>query len=178
LRFSFIAEQGYDSSCGLTVLASLLDRYWGRRTNELNLVGEFFADRLAKDDLTISLADMARVLLAKGFACKAYEMSYEQLEKAVGKYPPIIVHFDRTGGHFALILATRGGELLLADPAEGTSWKERRRFESEWSGKALAAVFPGGAVDSVLLANAFSQAHGRGDLLDRAALAWMGGSSW
>jgi predicted double-glycine peptidase len=174
IRFSYCGEQGYDSSCGLSVLACLMDRYWGIPADELGLANEFFAEKLAAGDFTVSLADMAAVLGKKGFACKAYRMTYEQLGKAVGKYGPAVVHYDRPNGHFALALAMRGEEVLIADPAEGTILAGRDRFETRWSGKVLVAILPGGKLDSALLGKAEASAWGRGELLDSAAMADIG----
>lgn len=178
LRFSCIAEQGFDTSCGLSVLASLMEGYWGRKADEFSLAATFFSDRLAKGDLTVSFADMAAILKVEGFACKAYQMSYEQLENAIGKYAPVVVHYDKPEGHFAMALAVREGELLIADPAEGAFTMGRRSFESRWSGKVLVAVLPGGTVDSALLAKAKCSVWGRGEFLDRVGMARVGAMPW
>ncbi len=143
LRFAYSTEQGYDTSCGLTTLACFMDRYWGVSSDEFSLAREFLAGKIAGGDFTVSFADMAAILKAKGFAYKAYQMSYDQLEKAVAKYAPIIVHYDKPEGHFALVLAIRGDAVLTADPAEGTISRERASFESRWSGKVLVAALPG-----------------------------------
>ena len=178
LRFSFSAEQGYDSSCGLSVLASLMDRYWKKPVDEASLVREFFSAKLAGGDLTVSFADMASVLKAKGFVCKAYQMTYDQLEKALGSYAPLIVHYDRPLGHFALALSARRGELLVADPAEGATSLGRRHFESRWSGKVLVALLPGRSVDPEIIGKAAASVWGRCELLDRVALARPGTAPW
>jgi uncharacterized protein len=174
IRFSYCMEQGYDSSCGLTVLACLMDRYWGIPADELGLANEFFAEKLAAGDFRVSLADMAAVLGMKGFVCKAYRMTFEQLGKATGKYGPVVVHYDKPDGHFALALAMREEEVIVADPAEGTVLMGRGSFEARWSGKVLVAVFPGGKLDSILFGAAESSVWGRSDLLDRVAAADIG----
>jgi len=178
LRFAYSTEQGYDTSCGLTTLACFMDRYWGVSSDEFSLAREFLAGKIAGGDFTVSFADMATILKAKGFAYKAYQMNYDQLEKAVAKYAPIIVHYDKPEGHFALVLAIRDGAVLTADPAEGTISRERAFFESRWSGKVLVAAFPGKKVDEAFLEEAKSSVWGRGELLEKAAFVGVGASRW
>lgn len=178
LRFVYSAEQGYDTSCGLTTLACLMDRYWDVPVDESALAEEFLAEKLAEGNLTVSFSDMALILDAKGFVWKAYRMTLEQLEKAAAGYAPLIVHYERPEGHFALVLSARGGELVTADPAEGTVTRGRDYFESRWSGKVIAAVLPGRAVNRTLLDAAEASARGRSALLDRAALAGVGAVGW
>lgn len=178
LRFEYSIEQGFDTSCGLTTLSCLMDRYWGIPANEVSLARDFLAEKIVVGDLTVSFADMAAILKAKGFSCKAYQMNFGQLEKAVAKYAPIIVHYDRPEGHFALVLAVRDGSVLTADPAEGTISREQAAFESLWSGNVMLAALPGRAVNVELIEEAKRSVWGRGELLERAALAGTGVAGW
>jgi len=178
LRFEYSIEQGFDTSCGLTTLSCLMDRYWGIPANEVSLARDFLAEKIVVGDLTVSFADMAAILKAKGFSCKAYQMNFGQLEKAVAKYAPIIVHYDRPEGHFALVLAVRDGSVLTADPAEGTISREQAAFESLWSGNVMLAALPGRAVNIELIEEAKRSVWGRGELLERAALAGTGVAGW
>jgi predicted double-glycine peptidase len=169
LRFAYSTEQGYDSSCGLTTLACLMDRFWGVPADETTLANEFFADKLAMGDLTVTFAEMARILEARGFAWKAYRMNFEQLAAAAIGYAPLIIHYDRPEGHFALVLSLKDGAVIIADPAEGTIALGRGHFESKWSGAVLVAVHPKGALNERLLDEAGRSVRGRNMLLDRAA---------
>jgi len=121
---------------------------------------------------------MAAILKAKGFSCKAYQMNFGQLEKAVARYAPIIVHYDRPEGHFALVLAIQDGSVLTADPAEGTISKEKATFESLWSGNVMLAALPGRAVNLELIEEAKRSVWGRGEFLERAALVGAGVTGW
>ncbi|HWR13054.1 MAG TPA: cysteine peptidase family C39 domain-containing protein [Rectinemataceae bacterium] len=169
LRFAYSAEQGYDRSCGLTTLACLMDRFWGVPADETALAKEFLADKLATGDLTVTFAEMARILEARGFAWKAYRMSFGQLAAAAANYAPLIVHYDRPEGHFALVLSLDDGAITISDPAEGTIALGRALFESKWSGAVLVAVRPKGALNAKLLDEAGRSVRGRKMLLDRAA---------
>jgi predicted double-glycine peptidase len=178
LRFEYSAEQGFDTSCGLSTLTSFMDTYWGVPCDERSLVREYFLDRLAEGDFTLSFADMKMILSAKGFSSKACQMSFGQLGKAALKYAPLIVHYDRPVGHFALVLEAGADYVVTADPAEGTILRERAYFESRWSGKVLVAALPKGSADRAKLEKALSQVQGRKALLDRAALVGAGALRW
>jgi predicted double-glycine peptidase len=178
LRFAYSAEQGFDTSCGLTALACLMDRYWGVRSDEVSLARDFLAERFVGGDFTVSFADMTAILKAKGFSCRAFQMNFGQFEKAVARYAPVIVHYDRPEGHFALVLAVRNGSVLTADPAEGTISREQAAFESRWSGNVMLAALPGRAVNTELIEEAKRSVWGRGELLERAALAGVEIEGW
>ena len=169
LRFIHSSEQGYDTSCGLTTLACLIDRYWGIPADERSLAETYLANKLAAGDLTISFADMALILNAEGFVWKAYRMSFDQLEQAAAAYAPIIVHYDKPEGHFALLLSVRGRELVTGDPAEGTILRGRDYFESRWSGAVIVAVKPEGTLNKKELEAAVIWARSRSALLDKSA---------
>jgi len=169
LRFIHSSEQGYDTSCGLTTLACLIDRYWGIPADERSLAETYLADKLAVENLTISFADMALILNAKGFVWKAYRMSFDQLERAAAACAPMIIHYDKPEGHFALLISARDGELVIGDPAEGTTLRGRKYFESRWSGAVLAVVKPDGTLNEKALEAATLWAQGRSALLDKSA---------
>ena len=178
LRFAYCAEQGYDTSCGLTTLAFFMDRFWGIQAEETALAEEFFAEKLAAGDLTVSFADMARILEARGFAWKALRMNFEQFEAASAGYAPLIVHYDKPEGHFALALATEDGVIIVADPAEGAIALSRFTFESKWSGAVLASILPAGTLNQKYLEEAVESVRGRTILLDRMTRQRIGNSSW
>ena len=170
LRFVYSAEQGYDTSCGLSTLACLLDTYWSVPADELSLANEFLSSKMAHGDFTTSFADMETILKAKGFAFAAYTMNFDQLRTALSKFAPVLVHYDRPEGHFALALAIVDDRVVTADPAEGTVARERRDFESMWSGKVLLATMLKDRVRSDLTDEAVASVFGREALLDRAAI--------
>lgn len=178
LRFAYIAEQGYDTSCGLTSLSCLIDKYWGLPTDELSLAKQFLAKKAATGNFTVSFTDMVAILSTKGFSSKAYKMTFEQLEKAVIKYAPVIIHYSKPIGHFALVLSIRDNMVLTSDPSEGTILRERMYFESRWSGNVLVAVRPNQKVNTELLNTAISKGWGRKEILDKAALVEAGSLRW
>lgn len=178
LRFVYSTEQGYDTSCGLTSLACLMNTYWGIPADELALANEFLVDKVNSGDYTVSFADMTRILKAKGFTTAAYKLSFDQLAAAVGKYAPVLVHYDKPDGHFALALKVVGDSLILADPAEGTTLCQKEFFTSRWSGNALFASYPGRRALSETIAKAVESVTGRKELMERASLVGMGSLRW
>ncbi len=178
LRFANCAEQGYDTSCGLTTLAFFMDKFWGMPADETALAREFFTDKLASGDLTVSFADMAKILESRGFVWKAFRMNFEQFTAASARYAPCIVHYDKPEGHFALVLAIEDGFVIVADPAEGSVALGRRYFESRWSGAVLAAILPSGALDQNYLIEAVKAVGGRKKLLDRMTRRYIGIAPW
>jgi uncharacterized protein len=178
LRFVYTTEQGFDTSCGLTTLACLMNNYWGIETTEIGLAQQYFSERILKGEYTISFADMARILKAQGFNNAAYKMNYMQLATAVSKYAPVIVHYNRPEGHFALVLAILDGIVVTSDPAEGTIAQERGRFEQLWSGYVLLAAMPSAKVKKDIIQSAIQLVIGRRKMLDRAALVSVGAERW
>jgi len=178
LRFLYSAEQGYDTSCGLTSLSCLLDMYWSIPVDELSLAREYLSERLEGGDFTVSFADMVAILTANGFTSAAYRMSFDQLRAAVLKLAPIMVHYDRPDPHFALVLAIGDNRVIIADPAEGTIARERVDFEAKWSGYVLLAAMPSRKPRGDLIAKAVDSVLGREALLDRSALAMARSLRW
>jgi predicted double-glycine peptidase len=138
LRFAQVAEQGYDTSCGLSVLAELLTRYWNYPISEEALLAEWSVLRQMsgqpqnptstrnQENYSVSFKDMQDLLSHHGFTSKAFRFTYEQLVKASGSYAPLILHFADQEGHFVLCLYAEDDFLVIADPAEGVYWLSRR----------------------------------------------------
>ena len=72
LRFQYTYEQGFDTSCGMSVVATALDRYWGVPTDEVELIGSALGDKIEEGDYTVSLADMAKAFEERGVAARAF----------------------------------------------------------------------------------------------------------
>jgi len=81
IRFVHSAEQGYDTSCGLSALACFLNLYWEDPADEVSLATEHLATKRAKYDFTVSFSDIKRILESRGFMVGAYKMDFSQLEK-------------------------------------------------------------------------------------------------
>jgi|UniRef100_A0A7C3IIF4 predicted double-glycine peptidase len=141
LRFAHVAEQGYDTSCGLSVLSDLVSRYWNCPISEETFLQEWLS--LGKQGATdheqyaISFKDMQELLALHGFASKGFRFTYDQLLKAAATYTPIVIHFADQEGHFVLCLSANDEFLVIADPAEGVYWLSQQDFQRRWQGYAL-----------------------------------------
>ncbi|MEW6564411.1 MAG: cysteine peptidase family C39 domain-containing protein [Spirochaetota bacterium] len=146
LRFSHVAEQGYDTSCGLSVLSELVSRYWNYPISEETFLREWIStvkEYTTKEQYSISFKDMRDLIAHHGFASKAFRFTYNQLIKAAATYAPIIIHFADQEGHFVLCLSATEDYLVIADPAEGVYWISREDFQKRWQGYALLVQLPG-----------------------------------
>jgi len=144
LRFTAIEKQGFDTSCGVAVTASLLATYWNIPVAESDLYQDMILDRLdgTGANYTISFATMLDYLPRRGVAGKAYRMDWDALADSLAKgYAPVVINYDKPKPHFALLLAVNAGDTgafaVVADPARGTGLVSRAVFEAEYSGNAL-----------------------------------------
>lgn len=169
-RFRYSFEQGYDDSCGLQVIACFLSLYWGVEASEEKLAAEGGALLKASGEERTSFADMEALLSARGFRAAAYATDYSGLCGAVERYAPVIVHYLRPSGHFALVLAADDAGLVVADPAFGVERLGRGEFCSRWSGSALLAALPGKKPRADVLAAAIAEPYARARLVDFAEL--------
>ena len=169
MRFRYVAEQRYDTSCGLSAVCTLMRTSWGVAANEDELALDFVASRSDSRDFTVSLADLRGLLTARGFTTAAYKMTYSQLEKAVAKYAPVLVHYDKPEGHFALALWADEKDVITADPSDGVLAVGKTDFGRRWSGYVLLAALPKTESKSGELAAAVDQAVARVRLLDTTA---------
>lgn len=147
LRFRYSWEQGLDDSCGLQALACLLSLYWADPVDEADLALGL-AETGSRHQPGVSLGDLGRLAASRGYLSEAYWLEFGELEAAVGLYPPVLVHYDRPQGHFALVLARldlaeEGRALVVADPASGLQVVGREDFLGRWSGNALLIARPG-----------------------------------
>lgn len=87
----------------------------------------------------VSLGELATLAGDRAYSAAVYKMGYEDLLGALVLYPPLLVHYDRPQGHFALLLglALGGDFLVLADPSTGLEVLGRADFLRRWSGYVL-----------------------------------------
>lgn len=180
LRFQYTLEQGYDSSCGMSVVATALDRYWGVQTDEVELIETALGNKLEDGDYTVSLADMAGAFESRGVAARAFRLDWDGLVGMAAKgYAPIVVHYDDPEKHFALLLGFEDGRAVTVDPARGLESLGREAFEARYSGTAMALASRTLESDSALVAEAIEAAAGRRRRLEEAAaMTAVSGRRW
>lgn len=171
LRFQYTMEQGYDTSCGMSVVATALDRYWGVPTDELELLGSLLHDKPEDGIYTVSLADMAAAFESRGVAARAFRLDWEGLADLVSKgYAPLVVHYDKPEKHFALLLGFKDGRAITIDPARGLESLSREAFEERYSGAAMALASKTIKPDLALVSEAVAKAAGKQDRLEDSAM--------
>jgi predicted double-glycine peptidase len=140
LRFTHVYKQGYDTSCGVAVTASLLNTYWNIPIAEADLYQSLILDQTDEDaaSYTVSLLDVSEYLKTQGVQSRSYKMDWETLEDTLAKgYAPVLIHYEKPDPHFALLVHTEAGYAFVADPARGFGVVDRRWFMKNYSGNAL-----------------------------------------
>jgi ABC-type bacteriocin/lantibiotic exporter with double-glycine peptidase domain len=140
LRFTNVYKQGYDTSCGIAVTASLLRHYWNIPIEEADLYQTMILDQ-AEDDAatyTISFLDIMNYVREHHLAAQAYKMDWAMLTDTLGKdFTPVIISYDKPQPHFALLVHIEKGFAFVADPAKGFEIVDQTTFEKNYSGNAL-----------------------------------------
>ncbi|MCA1951052.1 MAG: hypothetical protein LDL24_10805 [Treponema sp.] len=180
LRFAHVAEQGYDTSCGLTVLSDLLSRYWDYPVSEETLLTAWRSlkqrcEQAQGKNYAISFKDMQDLLAQEGFASKAFCFTYAQLVKAAQTYAPIVLHFADQAGHFVLCLTADDASLVIADPAEGVYWLSRDDLLSRWQGYALLVQRSDQQKNKATLHRILQDTQEKRETLTRLSLIQWGG---
>jgi predicted double-glycine peptidase len=141
LRFTSINKQGYDTSCGIAVTASLLSTYWNIPVTEEELYTTMILDRIEDGSAahyTVSFSTIAECLKEYGIQSRAYAMNWQELSDSLAKgYAPIIVHYGEPNPHFALLLHIEGEYAFVADPAQGFGLAHKKIFTGKYSGNAM-----------------------------------------
>jgi ABC-type bacteriocin/lantibiotic exporter with double-glycine peptidase domain len=140
LRFAHNYKQGYDTSCGIAVTASLLTKYWNIPVTEADLYQELIVDRISDEQVnyTVSLLAIADCLKQYQIQGRAYRMEWETLDDSLKKgFTPIIIHYEEPNPHFALLLHLEPQYALVADPAVGINLVAKKTFTKHYSGNAL-----------------------------------------
>jgi len=169
LRFQYVNEQQFDTSCGYSTAASLLSLYWEIDVTERDIVNNHIKEKIDNQDYTTSLADLSEILNEYAIANKAYKMEYSQLAGLDKKYFPIIVHYDKPEGHFALVIGIEEDSVITADPARGLETLSCEQFLSRWSNIMLLSASAEKEMNKNLANAAISTAVTRKNNLERWA---------
>ncbi|BDI08049.1 peptidase domain-containing ABC transporter [Sphaerotilus microaerophilus] len=114
------------SECGLACLAMLLNHH-GTVTDLATLRA-----RHGTVPQGMTLADLARIAQAEQLSVRAVRLGLRELAQL---RLPCILHWDL--GHFVVLTEIRRGRCLIADPATGTRWLDRKEVSARFSGIAL-----------------------------------------
>jgi predicted double-glycine peptidase len=138
LKFLYVHEQEFDSSCGFSSVSSLLNIYWGIYTSEKQIIDIVYTPN--KGDVknyTSTLAALAEIISSYNLANASFKMNFSELKKVTEKFPPVLVHYSKPHNHFALVLCIIENGVVVADPLEGIELIHFRKFTNRWSGIVL-----------------------------------------
>ena len=167
LRFEYVDEQGWDASCGYAALASLLNRYRGFPLSEGDLLARGAAEGSAV--VKVSLAQLVQLAQESGLTTRAWRTDFEGLPELLLVSSPVLVHYDRPEGHFALVLAAGPDGVVTADPARGMELLTRNQFLTLWSGVVLEVLDPKNSHSGQeTVAEAVRKTTARAALIERA----------
>lgn len=168
LRFAYVDEQGWDASCGYAALGSLLSRYRGRSVDEEALLSRSVPGG-GKAVVKVSLAELIRLVRSVGLEARPWKMPFEALPGVLAASAPVLVHYDRPQGHFALVLSVGPQGVVTADPARGLELLTRSQFLARWSGVVLEVVDPAHLeAGAETVEKAVNTAWGRAEVVRRA----------
>lgn len=138
-RWARVIPQAYDYSCGAAALATLLTHHYGRPTREETVYAAMYAvgDQAAIRRHGFSMLDMKEYLNALGLRADGFRLSLDKILK-IG-VPGITIIETNGYKHFVVIKGIRESEVLVADPARGTTIYAQADFETMWNGSFLAA---------------------------------------
>ncbi len=138
-RFEYVDEQGWDTSCGYAALGSLLSRYRDLAVDEAALLARSSGGQ-GTGVVSVTLAELARLAVGLGLEVRPWRAAYGRLSDLLAASAPLLVHYDRPQGHFALVLAAGPEGVVTADPARGLELLTRPQFLERWSGVVLEVV--------------------------------------
>ncbi len=114
LLFTFMNEQQYDTDCAHAVIESAVESFW---VTDLELSRDDVSG-----DYSLSVREVTDILRQIGLSNRAYWLTWELVHEGTTRFGPVIVHFDRPYGHYALAFGAVDEDketMLLGDPARG-----------------------------------------------------------
>lgn len=133
-QFRSTMRQRYDYSCGSAALATLLSSGYEDAVSEGAVFQKMYEkgnkEKIRRDGF--SLLDMKGYLESEGYQADGFRTS---LDKLAELGVPAITVLDLKGyKHFVVVKGLTGKEVLVSDPAVGTTVIPRPQFESMWNG--------------------------------------------
>lgn len=132
-------HQQYDYSCGSAAVATLLTYHYAMPTTEAKVFQTMFqhGNQQKIRAQGFSMLDMKRYLDSRGLHSDGFRMSLDALAK-IG-VPAIALVNTKGYQHFVVIKGVKATEVVVGDPAAGTTVVPRKLFEQIWNGEVLAA---------------------------------------
>ena len=138
VRFGGVVEQGFDNSCGLASLLTIMKMQFGDdRYDEHTLLKEYM-DKASVEEIAdamkngLSLLELEHLAKVFGYATAKRELSISELVHLATFVPPLVYLEVGQYRHFAVVRGVQGDTVLLADPSRGNVELSREQFLSEW----------------------------------------------
>ena len=133
-QFRSTMRQRYDFSCGSAALATLLSSGYEDAVSEGAVFARMYEagdkERIRKQGF--SLLDIKTYLESEGYIADGYRISLDKLAEL--RIPAITVVSTNGYKHFVVIKGVTEKEVLVSDPAAGTTVLLRSHFETMWNG--------------------------------------------
>ncbi|HWS16159.1 MAG TPA: C39 family peptidase [Candidatus Methylomirabilis sp.] len=133
-QFRSTMRQRYDFSCGSAALATLLSSGYEDAVSEGAVFSKMY-DKGDKEKIRqdgFSLLDMKGYLESEGYEADGFRISLDKLAEL--GVPAITVVNPKGYKHFVVVKGVTKKEVLVSDPAAGTSVVPRPQFEEMWNG--------------------------------------------
>ncbi|MDN5869181.1 MAG: C39 family peptidase [Nitrococcus sp.] len=132
-------HQQYDFSCGSAAVATLLTYHYAMPTTEAEVFRAMFqhGNQQKIRSQGFSMLDMKRYLDSRGLHSGGFRLTLDGLKK-IG-VPAIALVSTKGYRHFIVIKGVTATEVVVGDPAAGTTVVPRSLFEQIWNGEILAA---------------------------------------
>ena len=172
LKFNFINKQEFDTSCGFSAVSSILNVYYDIDVSEKMIISNYLTNILTNNLTNIytsSLLDLSSILTSYGIENKSFKMTFEQLNKALVKYSPVLVHMTKPQTHFLLVLDCYADNVIIADPARGLKLIQKNDFIDKWSGVVLLTASKERILNKVRLNKAVTRLKQKQRFMERLA---------
>jgi uncharacterized protein len=133
-RFTNVAKQKYDYSCGSAALSTLLREFYGIHADEGKVLQAMYdvGDQEAIKKKGFSLLDMRSYLASIGYTADGYRAPLDKLVKA--RIPAIALISPKGYSHFVVIAGVSPDSVLILDSSKGKHVLSRNEFEKQWNG--------------------------------------------
>jgi len=172
IKFNYIHKQGFDTSCGFSAVSSILNVYYDIDVTEKMIISNYLTNILTNNLTNIytsSLLDLSSILTSYGIENKSFKMTFEQLNKALVKYSPVLVHMTKPQTHFLLVLDCYADNVIIADPARGLKLIQKNDFIDKWSGVVLLTASKERILNKVRLNKAVTRLKQKQRFMERLA---------
>ena len=141
MRYSNVARQGQEPSCGAASVATILNSEFGESLDATDIWFRYLQTLPASDQQIalengLSLEDIAHLVESLGY--RADVVQIELLDLA-STNRPVIVYIERGGAspfkHFLVLDRLEGTQVVLRDPVFGNRRQRIERFVREWRGQ-------------------------------------------